>query len=142
MSTDYQANKAAISIVRQEYYVQNRDRILAERRTAYASLTLEEKKELGQASRIRELWSRYRLTLGQYNDMLAEQGNKCACCERVFGESRELRPCVDHDHQCCSGPVSCGQCVRALLCCWCNRIIGIIEKNPCLVKYITKGETL
>ena len=137
----YEEHKTEISSKRQEHYSQHRDQILANRRLAYAQLTPEEKQDLGLAARIRELWSRYHLTLARYDEMLQEQQNRCACCGREFDQSREMRPCVDHNHRCCSGSTSCGACVRALLCRRCNRLIGIIEKNSCLLDYLNRGET-
>ena len=139
---DYQTHKAEILADRREYYIQNRDHILANRRAAYAALTTKEKQELGQAHRIQELWTLYHLTPARYDEMLRLQENKCSCCGREFGPSREMRPCVDHDHRCCSGRTSCGTCVRSLLCRWCNRLVGIIEKNPCLSDYLKRGETI
>jgi hypothetical protein len=136
----YEANKTVILANRRERYLQNRDSICEQRRLAYLRLTIAEKQELWRAARIRELWSRYHLTLGRYEDMLWKQENRCACCGREFNQSREMRPCVDHNHRCCSGPTSCGACIRALLCRWCNRLIGIIEKNSCLFAYLNKGE--
>ena len=52
-------------------------------------------------------WYLYKLTPERY-DAMAEQG-----C-RVCGSKDDLR--VDHDHSCCPGQKTCGQCVRGLLC--------------------------
>jgi hypothetical protein len=37
---------------------------------------------------------------------------------------------IDHDHACCPGENSCGQCVRALLCIYCNTGIGYFKDEP------------
>lgn len=49
----------------------------------------------------------------------------CAICQRCF--SVDLPPNIDHDHGCCPGPKSCGDCVRGLLCGRCNRAIWGVE---------------
>ena len=36
---------------------------------------------------------------------------------------------IDHDHNCCQGPVSCGDCVRAMLCNRCNIVIGYLRED-------------
>lgn len=60
----------------------------------------------------------YSITPDDYKRILVFQRGVCAICQR-FPRSKRLS--VDHDHSCCSGPVSCGQCVRGLLCKACNR---------------------
>ncbi len=52
------------------------------------------------------------------------QGGACAC-GRVPGLKGAQ---TDHDHECCDGPRSCGDCVRGALCWHCNReIVGRFE---------------
>ena len=69
--------------------------------------------------RAERLWRYYRLTPGGYSEILERQGGVCGICgiERCpvkphFG--------VDHCHGCCPGVVSCGCCIRGLLCSPCN----------------------
>ena len=73
------------------------------------------------------LWTRYRLTVEAYEKMLADQGGRCAICEKVE-EYRHWS--IDHDHSCCPGRRSCGSCVRALLCSPCNMGLGQFQDNP------------
>lgn len=60
----------------------------------------------------------YNLPWDKYEEMLAAQGGRCAICQR-----KSKRFHVDHDHACCPGKVSCGKCVRGLLCLMCNRVL-------------------
>lgn len=70
-------------------------------------------------------YKRYSLTDEQYNDLLNNQDNKCAICKQFL----EI-PHVDHDHNCCPSGVSCGQCVRGVLCKHCNIGISHFKDNP------------
>lgn len=36
---------------------------------------------------------------------------------------------IDHDHSCCSGPISCGDCIRGLLCQNCNAGLGYLKED-------------
>jgi hypothetical protein len=54
----------------------------------------------------------------------------CECCgERLPTEDGKVRCVVDHDHDCCPGHVSCGECVRGILCHRCNTAAGAIEAD-------------
>lgn len=74
----------------------------------------------------RELAS-YSLTVEQYEALLASQGNACAICRRSF---RTRVNQIDHDHSCCSGVTSCGECVRGILCAECNTGLALYGDNP------------
>jgi hypothetical protein len=70
------------------------------------------------------LWNMYRLRDRDYAKLLANQEGKCKACK----ESANMLQ-VDHDHSCCSGPKSCGKCVRGLLCGNCNKILGLANDS-------------
>lgn len=86
---------------------------------------------------------RVNMTLQQYDEMLASQGGGCAICGTT--ESRKgtkvIRFSVDHDRSCCPDDISCGKCVRGLLCGHCNVGIGHLRDSVDLltsaVAYLT-----
>jgi hypothetical protein len=53
---------------------------------------------------------------------------------------------VDHDHRCCPGNYSCGNCIRGVLCRGCNTALGgindQIDKLAGLTHYVSKNEFL
>ena len=83
----------------------------------------------------------HRMTMEQYTALRLAQADRCGACKEPlrFGETRAVT--VDHDPRCCQyetlssgrkkgSPISCGKCVRALLCSPCNRAIGFFERYP------------
>ena len=70
---------------------------------------------------------KYGLTPEEYERMLVEQGHACAICKRPERQATtkkrgvKFRLSIDHDHK--TGKV------RALLCHWCNIVIGFFEKS-------------
>ncbi len=64
---------------------------------------------------------KYGLTVKDYARMLEEQGGTCKLCSKPpNGKALD----VDHDHE--TGAV------RGLLCSYCNRQLGHVEKDPVL----------
>lgn len=87
------------------------------------------------------LRSVYGLSLEDFQRMLEEQDGVCAICEQPetvmrSGMTRPLPLSVDHDHACCPGPKSCGECVRGLLCAGCNKKLHAFEGE-----FRTRAET-
>jgi hypothetical protein len=70
---------------------------------------------------------RYNLSMDQLEAMEADQGGRCAICGDVETTKGSLS--VDHDHNCCPGTGSCGECVRGLLCSNCNRALGLLKDS-------------
>jgi hypothetical protein len=64
----------------------------------------------------------YRLERGQFDVMMKAQKGCCAICGDPPPEGKRLR--VDHDHSCCPGQKSCGECLRGLICLRCNMLLG------------------
>lgn len=65
---------------------------------------------------------RYRLTWDQVYALWKAQGESCAICKTV-----SKRWHVDHDHACCPGEVTCGKCIRGILCPPCNMALGLFK---------------
>ena len=67
--------------------------------------------------------SRYKLTEEEYFTLINEHDNRCGICGKHQSELPKVLS-VDHDHSCCPGAFSCGDCVRGLLCSGCNLSLG------------------
>lgn len=72
------------------------------------------------------LWV-YGVTQERFEQMLADQ-NGCAICHRTEPTDKGWQ--VDHDHGCCPGFRSCGECVRGVLCAPCNVGLGAFGDDP------------
>lgn len=81
---------------------------------------------LEKKSRKANLKHFYNITEVDEARMLSEQAGTCAICREPFGGT----PRVDHDHACCPGHRSCGNCVRGLLCNACNSALGYLKDSP------------
>jgi len=117
---DYQGNKmrqpskwSSKSEYNRQYRVANQPRIQSEYTDRY-------------------LWTTYRLTAHGFNEMLKRQAGRCAICQTDKPGSKGFH--VDHDHSCCTGSRSCGDCVRGLLCFPCNIGIGLLRDNPATLR--------
>jgi hypothetical protein len=78
------------------------------------------------------LWTKYHITLAQYDRMLDQQNGVCTICGKP---PRRNRLHVDHDH-------STG-IIRGLLCAPCNRHVGYLEKiwrRERVLAYLCGGE--
>ena len=71
-----------------------------------------------------QLWSHYRLTIDDYLNIFDRQKGMCAICKN------RKRLYVDHDHSCCAGSLTCGRCVRGLICQKCNMMMHYIDECP------------
>ena len=74
-----------------------------------------------------QMSSKYGLTPTQFDEKLIEQELSCAACgtEAPGGHGWV----VDHDHSCCPGHITCGLCVRGILCGKCNTALGLVGDN-------------
>lgn len=72
--------------------------------------------------------ARYGMDLDAFEALLASQGGGCGICG-VPRRPDEYRLSIDHDHQCCPGSLSCGKCIRGILCPNCNRGLGLFGED-------------
>lgn len=79
------------------------------------------------AHRLKRRLSLYGLTQADYDDLVAVQRGQCAICTTTEPGSRGWF--IDHDHGCCPGIGSCGNCVRGLLCHDCNLLLGMAKDS-------------
>lgn len=81
------------------------------------------------------------LSLERYDQMSSEQNDVCKICRQKNRKGRHL--VIDHDHKCCPGRYSCGNCVRGLLCDFCNVGLAMYRDDSELLKsavlYLKEG---
>jgi hypothetical protein len=88
------------------------------------------KKLTPEQNRVHKLKHFYKMSVDDYEALLSDQGGRCAICGTDDPGRNRVSFCVDHDHACCPGNVSCGKCIRGLLCDSCNRMLGTAKDNP------------
>lgn len=115
-----------------------------EERRAYARERQRIKRAQGikpsyEATRNSVLKAKYGITLDDYRRIIEQQNNVCSICS--CASDRTLH--VDHDHNCCAGRKSCGQCIRGLICSSCNQGLGLFQDNPGVLRaaalYVENG---
>jgi hypothetical protein len=110
-----QANAASRS-----WQQRNQDRVKERRRRYYESDKAAQRERTRRATYMRK----YGITVEQYDEMLALQGDRCAICRISSAEHVKTRQqilAVDHDHK--TGKV------RGLLCTQCNTALGLFRDN-------------
>lgn len=98
----------------------------------------EKAKQIARTARLQRMG----LTQEQFNFIINTQHNRCAICQIEFGNKKEIKAYIDHDHSCCPQNESCGKCVRGLLCSNYNLGLGYfrdsIENLLCAISYLTR----
>src|SRR5437660_487377 len=105
------------------YYKENAEALRDYQRKRRAAWTPAQR---GEIDFKRGLKARYGLSKEQYQCILDSQAGVCAICGRA---PNGRRLAVDHDHSCCPTRITCGKCIRGLLCEKCNALAGFLEQN-------------
>lgn len=87
----------------------------------HAKWQRENRKRNPGAVKRNNLKQNYGLSLEQYEFLVAQQGSRCAICQKI-----PARLCVDHSH-------STGL-VRSLLCSECNAALGLLQEDPARIR--------
>lgn len=88
------------------------------------------KKAASQATHGKRVEATYGITGEDYWALYEFQGGRCYICRWAQGKSKRLT--VDHDHKCTVGhdpKTGCPECVRGLLCVFCNRLLGFARDS-------------
>lgn len=83
-----------------------------------------------QCHRARQTAYRHNISPDEVAELLAHQGGGCAICGSGSSGTKSGAWHVDHDHACCPDRITCGKCIRGLLCNRCNVMLGMAQDNP------------
>ena len=136
-------NPSEYEASRKSHYERNKARYIANTKAWRATKTKEELADMARRSMANKKLdpvkyarhvqlhrlSRYKMSIGQFSEMLARQGGACAACNDSVGLGKR-GICVDHDHK--TGRV------RGLLCGHCNRAIGHMRDDASIAASIVR----
>lgn len=114
----YQQNTTKVNEKRQRWADDNKEKVKETLKNWYYR-NKEHTKEHRRETKLKK-W--YKMTLIDYEKKLNSQKRACYICGVKHTDKNKLH--VDHDHACCLSSISCGMCVRGLLCCNCNHLLG------------------
>lgn len=77
-------------------------------------------------------WKRHNLSEETYLELLNKYNGKCHSCKIRAATD------IDHDHTCCNHKLSCGNCIRGLLCSQCNTALGLLQDSSDLISQLLK----
>ena len=69
-------------------------------------------------------FKKHHITKESYDLLLNKHDGRCWICF----DAKAIN--IDHDHSCCPGTYSCGNCIRGILCNNCNTAIGLLKDSP------------
>ena len=130
------SNKAC-GICYKEYRIRTRPQRRAYDRIYLPKWYKKNKKRLKIRIKNWYLVKNYNITLDEYNKMFEKQNGRCIGCSRLQEEVTYSFG-VDHNHTCCKGKISCGKCIRGLLCINRNAFLGIIKDDIQSLKNLIK----
>ncbi|AXH67867.1 endonuclease VII [Mycobacterium phage Bromden] len=87
-----------------------------------------------RCNRCLNLRSFYKLEYHQFMAMVASQGYCCKLCSDRLDLSSQRKYNIDHDHKCCPRAITCGKCIRSILCSNCNTSLGRFNDDPALLR--------
>jgi hypothetical protein len=126
-------DKAEKAAYKKKWYAENKETSLAYNRQWKADNPEKEaiynKRKYAKKTAENPYWDRNKRYNVDFEDMLASQGGKCLICETTEPKGTADGWAVDHDHNCCKGNKSCGECVRGILCQTCNTGLGHFKDN-------------
>jgi hypothetical protein len=91
----------------------------------------ERKRAVSKAAHGKRIEQEFDITEDIYDAIKQAQGGVCFGCGRAKGKRRRLA--IDHDHHKdgCEHPpeMGCRNCIRALLCTYCNEVLGRLDAD-------------
>jgi hypothetical protein len=137
---DGRRNKEKKAAYMRQWTQDNKERLAKKGRERYERL-LKENPSFSREANLRSTLKKYGMTEDDYYILLEEQDGRCDICKTFPGDTLGVdrnRLVIDHDH-------TTGK-VRALLCDFCNRGIGMFYDNPDLLvaaaEYVRRHEGL
>ncbi len=99
-----------------------------QREVASALMTTHGRSKTTDYKKFNWLKRQYGIDEERWNTLLTRQNGVCGICKT------EVSLHVDHDHSCCSGRTTCGECIRGLLCQTCNQALGFFGDSITTMK--------